>query len=647
MTPLAVLAAVFNAFWLGAALAAAVGLALRYLPANAATRCVIWWMVLIALIVLPVARPITTYRHQPRAATTAQGDAGLTPDRWLVEPMANETPAIVTIQEEPAARWPFAIIALWSVVFIFRMARIVQSYVYLRRMKRNSAVWSRPLPDVGRDVRLLLSRDIASPMAAGFLRPAIMVPADLIDAVMPEELDQILLHESAHLARRDDWSNLIARLLGAVLAPNPVAWWVLRQIEYEREIACDDWVVMRTGAPRAYAETLAHVTELLWQRRSIYRPQEALASGVFGRGSHVGRRIEGLLAAGRQFSSSVSLMRVLAGCFALCGLATVGSFAPRWIAFAKAPALQNVVGLGQGDPVAPLVAPMVGQQPELGSLLVAQATADGRPHSSDLRQSVTAAMPQADVDSGKLTDGQDAAPPVFEVASVKPTGGSIFSTRPDRSAGRFRWTTQLNYLIGYAYHMDFSNVSCKKGCGAIYSIEATFDPAATDDQLRLMLQSLLADRFRMRAHRVSTEVDGYALVIGKGGLKIKEANPDAEPPAMPDWVKDATPALKAESFIAATMPAAGVIAVMGRKVSMAQLAANLQRNTKMAVWDRTGLSGNYYFAFRYALDPSAELDTQAPALTTALQESLGLRLEKRKGPSEILAVDSIEEPSEN
>jgi uncharacterized protein (TIGR03435 family) len=144
--------------------------------------------------------------------------------------------------------------------------------------------------------------------------------------------------------------------------------------------------------------------------------------------------------------------------------------------------------------------------------------------------------------------GQTAPQPSFEVASVKP-GESLFSTRPERSPGRIRWTTQLNYLIGYAYRLDFSRVSCRSG-GLIYSLDAKFDPAATEDQVRLMVQSLLTDRFKMQARRVTTETDGYALVIGKGGLETREADPADD------------------SYIFSTMPEVGVIAITGRGVSM-------------------------------------------------------------------------------
>jgi uncharacterized protein (TIGR03435 family) len=223
---------------------------------------------------------------------------------------------------------------------------------------------------------------------------------------------------------------------------------------------------------------------------------------------------------------------------------------------------------------------------------------------------------------------QTAPEPHFEVASVK-AAGDEFSTRPQRAGGRIRWTTQLCYLVAYAYSLDFSRVSGPK-CGATYSVEATFDPAATDDQVRLMIQSLLADRFKLRAHRVTTLADGYALVIGKGGPKIKEP-----------------PAPEPETYISATIPQAGVAAITARGVSMAKLAETLSRTLQTPVWDRTALAGNFYFAFRFSEMPRADVETDAPSLATALQESLGLKLEKQKGPVETLVIDSVEEPTVN
>lgn len=222
--------------------------------------------------------------------------------------------------------------------------------------------------------------------------------------------------------------------------------------------------------------------------------------------------------------------------------------------------------------------------------------------------------------------GQNVPQHHFEVVSIK-VGGDTFSTRPNRSLGRLRWTTEMNYLIGYAYGLDFSRISGAQ-LADTYTVEATFDPAATDGEVRLMMQALLADRFRMRSHRVVVETDGYALSVGKGGLRMK-------------------PSEQAESYVSATSLDAGTIAIQGHGASIPKLAETLQRVVQLPIWDRTGLAGTYDFTFRYAQDVSADRATDAPALATALRESLGLNLAKQKGPLETLVIDSIEKPSEN
>jgi uncharacterized protein (TIGR03435 family) len=241
--------------------------------------------------------------------------------------------------------------------------------------------------------------------------------------------------------------------------------------------------------------------------------------------------------------------------------------------------------------------------------------------------------------------GQTAQQPRFDVASVKP-GDDVFSTRPNRSVGRIRWITDLCHLIGYAYRLDPSHVT-GRSCGVVYELEATFDPAATDDQVRLMVQSLLTERFKMQSHHAAREAEGYGLVIARGGHKLREAKDGEEPPPLPAWIKDTSPTLRAQTYIsAAGGHENGVTWMTGRRVSMSQLADTLERALGAPVWNRTGLPGNYYFGFRYRHDP-ANPETDAPSLTTAVQESLGLRLEKQKGLVKTLVIDSIGPPSEN
>jgi uncharacterized protein (TIGR03435 family) len=121
---------------------------------------------------------------------------------------------------------------------------------------------------------------------------------------------------------------------------------------------------------------------------------------------------------------------------------------------------------------------------------------------------------------------------------------------------------------------------------------------------------------------------------------------EGEVPALPEWIRQRSddPA-KLEEWVAATMPAPGVVAITGRHVTMLQFTETLQRAVNTSVLDQTGLAGKYYFAFRYAAGDNP--DAPFPDLFSAIKE-LGLTLEKHKGPVEMLVVDHIEKtPTEN
>lgn len=123
--------------------------------------------------------------------------------------------------------------------------------------------------------------------------------------------------------------------------------------------------------------------------------------------------------------------------------------------------------------------------------------------------------------------------PAFEVASIKAvdTGGAI-EARPTRTPGRFTWTTDLSYLVSYAWNVPLNRVSSlqKSVTSPVWRIEATTKVSATEDETRLMLRALLEDRVHMVAHISNKDADGYDLSIAKAGLKIKEYK-DADPPA--------------------------------------------------------------------------------------------------------------------
>lgn len=245
-------------------------------------------------------------------------------------------------------------------------------------------------------------------------------------------------------------------------------------------------------------------------------------------------------------------------------------------------------------------------------------------------------------------EAQAPARPAFEVATVKVSQRPWLQIAPQRSGGRISWTTDLHYLIQYAYRIAPWQLSGPvPGSDSIYEVQAETAAGASDDQVRVMFQSLLADRFHMQAHRVSKEVEGWALTVGKSSPKMKAAKEGEQPP-LPEWFAKAgaNPA-DLEGKVVATIPAAGVGALTGRRVSMKQFAESLQRVMGTMVIDDTGLAGTYYFATEYALEnhpPEVDL----PPLAVALQEDLGLKLERRKVQAEMLVVDRIDRtPSEN
>lgn len=375
-------AALLNSLWQGAAIALLVWAALRFLPRlnlpiNAATRCAVWWVVLAAVVILPVipqpgtqipAPAPVLYQEQPVPAPAAPVTAVSVPFESRPAPSHAMGPLQIT-----AGAGLLVILAIWASFSLLRIAQIVRSYRYLRGIKQRSrAVSPEQLVNfdywllacsIDRSAQLLVSNEIASPMAVGFKRPAVIVPETLMSEFTGEELDHVILHELAHIARYDDWTNLFARFIGALLPIHPVAVWLLKRIEQEREIACDDWVVAMTGEARPYAASLTRLFELCSARR-----RQLLATGMADRASHLGERIEALLRSGREFAPRVSLARVALGVAILGGLVLAGAHAPHWIAFAQEPAF------AQERAPEPVIAPAAPRAPR-----PAQAPAPARP----------------------------------------------------------------------------------------------------------------------------------------------------------------------------------------------------------------------------------------------------------------------------
>jgi uncharacterized protein (TIGR03435 family) len=143
--------------------------------------------------------------------------------------------------------------------------------------------------------------------------------------------------------------------------------------------------------------------------------------------------------------------------------------------------------------------------------------------------------------------------------------------------------------------------------------------STTEDQLNAMLQRLLADRFKLQFHTQPKEVNAFALVVTKGGPKLKPGSGDFD----------------GFHFGGGTMSATNA--------SMTAFAKSLSTRVRAPVVDQTGLRGGY--EFNLSIPP--DNNPTAPSIFTVLQEELGLRLESRKVPVDIIVIDHAEKPSEN
>ena len=229
-----------------------------------------------------------------------------------------------------------------------------------------------------------------------------------------------------------------------------------------------------------------------------------------------------------------------------------------------------------------------------------------------------------------------AAPLHFEAASLKLSEDqSILETHPKRPLGRFRWKTQLAYLVSYAYNLEWWRIPDFPGQGRIYEVEATLSPNTTQDQERLMLQALLVERFKMVVHReTKTDVAGYTLTVAPNGPKMEVVKEDAA-------TEDPN---RADEWVSAHGPASGIIEIDGHRANTLQLADQLQRLLSTSVLDRTGLSGKYNFTAQFSKGD----DPQDFTGVISAMKQIGLKLEKYKGPVEFLVIDHIEKtPTEN
>jgi uncharacterized protein (TIGR03435 family) len=221
--------------------------------------------------------------------------------------------------------------------------------------------------------------------------------------------------------------------------------------------------------------------------------------------------------------------------------------------------------------------------------------------------------------------------PAFEAASIHRNLSGGMNTRIDISGGRVTITNaSLQTLIRNAWDLLGFQFAGGPGWldGEMYDIAATTGSSAKigNGEFRLLLRSLLEDRFQLKTHFEEREAPVYVLIIGKDGHRLKPGSAGTEPSIN-------------------TRKGAAEAHMKGSNAPISILASNLGNQLGRMVQDETGLTGGWDWQLDW--DPSSSADSNEPSLVTAIRQQLGLKLQPRKGLMKVLVIDSVHKPSDN
>lgn len=331
-----------GAIWEGTVLAAAVFLCLRLFPRlSASSRSLVWMNVFLLVVLLHVLPALSV------------GGAG--------------TSSAHAWQIDLDSRWSLAIAGVWAMLSLWKAVQLISGAFHLHRLARRATplVFDPSLGALlkigrrGRAVELCTSAEVARPSVFGFFRPRILLPPALAERLTALELRQVVLHEMEHLRRADDWTNLLQKVALVLFPLNPVLHWVERRLCAERELACDDQVLLTSGARKAYAVCLTRLAEYSMLRRSF-----SLVLGAWERRPELVRRVHRLLRRPSRAMGSLQAKLVTACLmFGVLGGALALARSPRFVGFV---------------PTAPLVQTANGESPIISGSVAAMRAANER-----------------------------------------------------------------------------------------------------------------------------------------------------------------------------------------------------------------------------------------------------------------------------
>jgi bla regulator protein BlaR1 len=582
------------------------------------------------LLVVPIA---STFAPSIRVSVPIRARQEIVHSSFRAElPKAVITTVSPAVEDQPPIAYPshpsfsLMLFAIWisgTIIFLLAIAGgLWQSHSFRRKgIRWYEAEWTAfsfaVEAGIRRRIRVLLHESVSGPMTCGTLNPAILLPIDA-PSWSREELSRAIIHELEHVRRNDWMTRCLARAVCAAYWFHPLLWILWRRFILEAERACDD-AVLRRAEPAAYAEQLVSLA----QRLSAGARQPVLA---MANRHDLSKRIHALLDA-RQRRGRAGIV---------------------WVAIASAISAVLMITLSPLYIVARIQTPA--------------ASTDGRR---------------------------------FEVASVRPCNDDDFRIGNERrqettfSPGRITINCiPLARIIYFAYagigSMDNPLVNdhpgdpthVRGGPGWIsdetYYIEARAEgtPERTV-MMGPMLRALLEERFKLKTHRELEDVPMYTMTVAKGGLKIK---PIDEKGCVSF---DAARNLSRDEMLAldrSSTPVCGNFTSLGNQykrtwrlggITLAKFAnQTLSGVLDRHVMDKTDVAGNFNIHLEFGYDdsikqgvfggrpagpivtPPADVEP-APSIFTALEEQLGLRLEKTRGPREYIVIDSAQRLSQD
>ena len=248
----------------------------------------------------------------------------------------------------------------------------------------------------------------------------------------------------------------------------------------------------------------------------------------------------------------------------------------------------------------------------------------------------------------------------FEVASVRlapPPDGRTPARRlsgipgpNNNDPGRFSARVNLFSLVLTAYDIPVYRLSDENDLGLMrLDVEATMPVDTTREQFNVMLQNLLADRLGLKVHWASKAIETYSLVVAKGGPKLKPAAPDS-PQASDDSSLNGFPIPPAGNGSWFAQMPDGKIGMRGHNQTIPELIGEIGgRTLNGPLTDATGLTGKYDYTVFWsmsaniaALNPMSAAEPDGPSIFDAVQDQLGLKIEKTRGPVQVLVVDHVD-----